>query len=52
MEKAFRDKHGYGINEYEQDPSKIIEVEQRRDKEYAEEQKIVSDLEGQAHRDL
>lgn len=52
MEKAFRAKHGYGTDEYEQDPSKIVEVEQRRDKEYAEEQEIVSRLENQAHRDI
>lgn len=52
MEQAFRNAHGYGINEYQNDPEKIIEVEQRREQDYSNSQKIVSQLERQVHRDI
>lgn len=52
MEQAFRNAHGFGINEYQNDPGKIIEVEQRRDQDYSDSQKIVSQLERQVHRDI
>ncbi|WP_192892945.1 hypothetical protein [Planococcus salinus] len=42
MEHAFRSKHGIGMDEYQNDPNKLIEVEQRRDREYEQEQRIVS----------
>ncbi len=52
MEQAFRTAHGYGINEYQNDTDKIIEVEQRREQDYQKSQKIVSHLERQVHRDI
>ncbi|WP_164474940.1 hypothetical protein [Indiicoccus explosivorum] len=50
MEQAFRDKHGFGMNEYKQDPELLIEVEKRRERDYNKEQRIVSNLERQIHR--
>ncbi|WP_162835045.1 hypothetical protein [Planococcus sp. CAU13] len=52
MEQAFRNAHGYGIDEYQNDPQKIVEVEQRREQDYNNSQQIVSRLERQAHRDI
>lgn len=51
MEHAFRNAHGFGIDEYQGDPVKIIEVEKRREQDYSNSQKIVSQLERQVHRD-
>lgn len=52
MEQAFRSAHGYGIDEYQNDTEKIIEVEQRREQDYSNSQKVVSHLERQVHRDI
>lgn len=51
MEQAFRDKHGFGINEAQQNPELLIEVEKQREKDYAREQRIISNLGRQVHRD-
>lgn len=51
MEQAFRSAHGYGIDEYQHDPEKIVEVEQRRERDYSNSQRIVSQMERQVHRD-
>ncbi len=51
MEQAFRSAHGYGIDEYQNDPEKIVEVEQRRERDYNNSQRIVSHMERQVHRD-
>lgn len=52
MGQAFRNAHGFGIDEYQNDTEKIIEVEQRRERDYSDSQKIVSHLERQVHRDI
>ena len=52
MEQAFRSAHGFGIDEYQNDTDKIIEVEQRREQDYAKSQKVVSHLGSQVHRDI
>lgn len=52
MEQAFRNAHGFGIDEYQNDTDKIIEVEQRRQQDYNNSQRIVSQLERQVHRDI
>lgn len=51
MEQAFRSAHGYGIDEYQNDTEKIIEVEKRRERDYSNSQRIVSQMERQVHRD-
>ncbi|WP_169314362.1 hypothetical protein [Planococcus antarcticus] len=51
MEQAFRNAHGFGIDEYQNDPDKILEVEQRREKDYQLGQKVASQIERQIHRD-
>jgi hypothetical protein len=50
MEQAFRDVHGFGINEYQNDTDKIIEVEQRREQDYRQGQQVAARLERQVHR--
>lgn len=39
------------MDEYQKNPELIIEVEKEREKDYAKEQRIVSNLERQVHRD-
>lgn len=51
MEQAFRSKHGFGIDEYQNDPEKILAVEQRREQDYQLGQKVASQIERQAHRE-
>ncbi|MDJ0332084.1 MULTISPECIES: hypothetical protein [Planococcus] len=51
MEHAFRNAHGFGIDEYQNDPDKILEVEQRREQDYQLGQKVASQIERQVHRD-
>lgn len=51
MEQAFRDVHGYGLNEYQNDPQKILEVEQRREQDYRQGQSVAAQIERQAHRE-
>lgn len=50
MEQAFRDVHGFGIDEYQNDTDKIIEVEQRREQDYRQGQEVAARLERQVHR--
>lgn len=50
MEQAFRDVHGFGINEYQNDTDKIIEVEQRREQDYRQGQQAAARLERQVHK--
>lgn len=52
MEQAFRNAHGYGIDEYQNDPEKIIEVEKRREQDHNDSQRIVSQLQQKAHREI
>lgn len=49
MEQAFRDVHGFGIDEYQNDTDKIVEVEQRRELDYRQAQKTAARLERQVH---
>ncbi|MFK8795670.1 hypothetical protein ACWNS2_14075 [Planococcus plakortidis] len=51
MEQAFRDVHGYGLNEYQNDPQKILEVEKRREQDYRQGQTVAAQIERQAHRE-
>ncbi len=51
MEQAFRGVHGYGLNEYQNDPQKILEVEQRREQDYRQGQSVAAKIERQAHRE-
>jgi len=51
MEQAFRNAHGFGIDEYQNDTDKIIEVEQRREQDYNNSLRIVSQIERQVHRE-
>jgi hypothetical protein len=50
MEHAFRDAHGFGLHECENNPELLVKVEQRREKDYRQSQQIVSQLENQVHR--
>lgn len=51
MEQAFRDVHGFGIDEYQNDTDKIVQVEQRRERDYLQGQQVAARLERQVHRD-
>ena len=51
MEQAFRDKHGYGMQEYQNDPPKIVEVEKRRERDYLQGQMVSAMIDRQAHRE-
>lgn len=52
MEHAFRDAHGFGIHECENNPDLLVRVEQKREEEYHKSQQIVTRLENQVHRSL
>lgn len=52
MEHAFRDAHGFGIHECENNPDLLVKVEQKREEEYHKSQQIVTRLENQVHRSL
>ena len=52
MQQAFRDVHGFGIDEYQNDTDKIIEVEQRREQDYRQGQQVAARLDRQVHRNL
>lgn len=49
MEQAFRDVHGFGIEEYANDTNKIVQVEQRREADYRQGQQVAARLERQVH---
>lgn len=51
MEQAFRDVHGFGIDEYQNDTNKIVEVEQRRERDYQKGQLAAAKIERLVHRD-
>lgn len=51
MEQAFRGRHGFGIDEYQNDPKKIVEVEKRREKDYVQGQQVSAMIDRQAHRE-
>ncbi|MGI2329302.1 hypothetical protein [Planococcus sp. YIM B11945] len=51
MEHAFRDAHGFGIQECANNPDLLVKVEQRRERDYKESLKIASQIERQVHRD-
>lgn len=51
MEQAFRDVHGFGIEEYQNDTDKIVKVEQRRERDYQQGQQVAARLERLVHRD-
>jgi hypothetical protein len=50
MEQAFRDVHGFGIDEYKKDTDKIVKVEQRRERDYQQGQQVAAQLERLVHR--
>ncbi|WKA59734.1 hypothetical protein QWY16_06290 [Planococcus shenhongbingii] len=50
MEQAFRDVHGFGIDEYQNDTDKIVVVEQRREQDYQQGQQVAARLERLVHR--
>lgn len=52
MEHAFRDAHGFGIHECENNPDLLVKVEQKREQEYQQSQQMVARLENQVHRSL
>lgn len=52
MQQAFRDVHGFGIDEYQNDTDKIVEVEQRREQDYRQGQQVAARLDRQVHRNL
>lgn len=52
MEHAFRDAHGFGIHECENNPDLLVKVEQKREEEYQQSQQLVARLDNQVHRNL
>ncbi|WP_301724967.1 hypothetical protein [Planococcus shixiaomingii] len=52
MEHAFRDAHGFGIHECENNPDLLVKVEQKREKEYQQSLQVAARMDNQVHRNL